>query len=443
MIRRVGGSLNLTFPLWELGACLYWRSFDPLHVQTPGGQGVVSYSYVDGGGTLYPYYVYDAGKGHFRQVDPSGTPEFPPDGFLPGGRSSNFNDSQNTSRGFTVFETGLVKTNPAIDARHIIDPSSSGLASIMQVDNPTAGALKFRRQDTTSATNTNCFGVLIKRTDGAAVDGNTATLWASSTTGGANALSATTYRKIREDGWYALNATLGPVALAPNYYYGVILGAGRTVYAELPCIEGVSTSNLISTFTGPWLSANPSRYVHALTIRRKDENNTGLEGWHMDGWMAALLVDPNPPGLVRTLGVALNQEEGAFGNTDYHRLSMSSSNQNFIDALYVGSVSEFYLNRTAALSCGNVSALVASWGRRDGSERAYLFENGKQIEIDTSFNLPAASDPTCYQIGFRNVNSSAFAHKIQAVVIGRNFITRNECRWFSNWLKKQALDKTS
>jgi hypothetical protein len=159
--------------------------------------------------------------------------------------------------------------------------------------------------------------------------------------------------------------------------------------------------------------------------------------------MAALLVDPNPPGLVRTLGVALNQEEGAFANTDYHRLSMSSSNQNFVDALYVGGVSEFYLERTAAIAAGRVSSLVMSWGRRDGSERAYLFENGKQIEIDTSFDLPVATAPTEYQIGFRNVNSSALAHKIQAVIIGRNFITRNECRWFSNWLKKQALDTTS
>lgn len=443
MIRRVGGSLNLTFPLWELGACLYWRSFDPLHVQTPGGLGVVSYSYVDGGSTLYPYYVYDAGKGHFRQVDPSVAPEFPPDGFLPGGRSSNFNDSQNNNRGFTVFETGLVKTNPANDARYIVDPTSSGLTNMLQVNNPTAGTLKFRRQDTTSAVNTHCFGILIKRTDGGTVDGNTATLWSAQTTGGANALSATTYRKIREDGWYALNATLAPVALFPNYYYGVILQPGVTVYAELPCIEGVSATNLISTFTGPWLSANPNRYVHALTIRRKDEAAAGLEGWHMDGWMGALLVDPNPAGLIRTLGVALNQEEGTFANTDYHRLFMSSSNQNYVDALYVGGSSEFYLDRTAALAAGRVSALVVSWGRRDGSERAYLFENGKQIEIDTSYNLPVAADPTKYQIGFRNVNSSAFAHKIQAVVIGRNFISRNECRWFSNWLKKQALDKTS
>lgn len=438
-IRRSGGILNQTFPIWELGAGLYWRSFDPLHVQTPGGLGVVSYSYVSGAGTLFPYYIYDAGRGQFRQVDPSVAPEFPPDGYLPGSRSSNFNDSQLDARGFTVFETGLTHTHPILTARHILEPASTGLTLGLQMVNPTGGELKIRRLDTTNATNTNCFQVLLHRSDGGAIDGDTAYLWASATTGGANAMSATTYRKIREDGWWVLDATLAPVPLAPSYYYGVAIKPGVTVDVEMPCIEGVSTTSLIASFTGPWLSANPTRYVHALSIRRIDEAAVGLEGWHMDGWVAALIVDPNPAGLTRVFGVALNHEEGAFGNTDYQRLSMSSGEQNFVSSLYVGGASEFYLNRAEANTTGGVHALVTSWGRHKGDQRSYLFENGKQIEIDSSFALPAAADPTSYQIGFRSTSSSAFASCIQSVAIGRCYLTRNECRWLSTWLKKQAL----
>jgi len=447
-IRRVNGVLNQTFPIWELGAALYWRSFDPLHVQTPGGLGNVTYSYVNGGSTLYPYYIFDPGRGQFRQVNPAVAPEFPPDGFLPGARSSNWNDSQLDARGFSVFETGLTHTHPALTSRHILDPISTGLTLGLRMVNPTAGALKIRRADTTHITNTNCFQVLLHRSDGGAIDAATASLWTGLLTTSPNAGSATTYRKIREDGWYALDMTQPPVPLAPNYYYGVVIQPGVTVDVEMPCIEGVSASNLIASFTGPWLTTNPSRYVHALSIRRQDDAGVGLEGWHKNGWVACLLVDPNPASVVRILGVALNQEN--LGSAlDYYRVSMSSTNQNFVSALYMNVVdpleddNQFYLNRLTSLAVGQVVALVTSWGSRKGSKRAYMFENGKQVEIDSNFDIPVSANPTAYQIGFRSTNSSALTHKIQSVIIGRNYLARNECRWLSTWLKKQALDVTS
>jgi hypothetical protein len=442
-IRRTYGRLNQTFPIWELGAGLYWRSFDPLHVQTPRGLGTVSYSYVSGAGTLYPYYVFDPGKGHFRQVNPAVAPEFPPDGFLPPSRSDNWNDSQLDARGFTVFETGLTHTHPALTSSHILDPTSTGLTLGLRMVNPTAGDLKIRRSDTTNATLTNCFQVLLHRSDGGIIDGNTASLWAAAAIADPNAGSATTYRKIREDGWYVLDMTLPPVPAAPSYYYGVVIKPGVTVDVEMVSIEGTSATNKIGTFGGPWLSANPTRYVHALTIRRKDAAGVGLEGWHKDGWMATLIIDPNPPGLVRALGVGVNQEDPAFGNLDYARVSMSSTDQNFVSALYmdVGGVatSQIYLNQTAALAAGRIHALVTSWGRHKGDERAYLFDNGKQVDINTGFDIPTIADPTVYQIGFRSASSSAFGQCIQAVAIGRQYLTRDECRRLSIWLKKQAL----
>jgi hypothetical protein len=454
-IRRINGYLNQTFPLWELGACLYWRSFDPLHVQTPGGLGDVTYNYQVS--AWHPYYYYDPGKGQFFQA---ASPIFPPDGFIPAQRTNYWNNSQDADRGFSDMDS-LSLGYPSISmwAHYILDPSSAGLVTTFQATNIGATVGRIYSEDTTSLTESRNFQVLLHRPGGGVINSSVASIWiAWRDIDGegdppvpiftAHEGTPTTYRKIREDGWYVLDSSIPPKAAippaitAPNYYYGVLIQPGYTVDVEMPTLEGYGASTPIGSFAAPHLGvSNSVRGVHALTIQRQDDAGLGIEGWHREGWMASLIVDPYPASTARAAGTALNHENSAMANTDYFRMSMSATYQQFVALLYEGGASEMYLNTTHTVQGpGSVSALVHSWGRRQGVKRTYLFENGRPADLETVYSIPTAvARPNYYQLGFRNVSSTVLSHCLQSVAIGRTYLSRNECRNLSNWLRKQAL----
>lgn len=429
---------NQTFPIWDLGADMYWRSANPTVVQTPGGTGTVSFSYT---GATDQYYVYDIGRGHFRQVDPTGTPEFPPDGFVGPDRTNLWNDTQDSVRGFTTVDGSLTTSNPAVPSDHILDPTSTSLANLFRVENSSGGALRFSRFEGISTTINRIFSVLLKRTDGGVIDGSVATLFASSTAGGANEAGSTLYRQIREDGWYELSTVRVADGEFVNRFFGVELEDGFTVDVEMPGLEGSSLAPQQGAFPSPNTGAagvGGAKGVFELSIARATAAGSTSESYSQSGWMACTIVHPySTTDITLPFGVMANWVVDA---SNFLRLQVSGSEQHVAGEMDSGGASQFFLQvpGTPTIDVGDINGVVLAWGRRSNTDAALLCVNGQFIEVDTSWTLPIGT-PSSIDIGFDSTTSGAEATvNIQEVVIGRGMLTRNDCRLLSLWMQQQG-----
>lgn len=429
---------NQTFPLWDLGAELYWRSANPTMVQTPGGTGTVNFSYT---GATEQYYIFDIGKGHFRQVDPTGTAEFPPDGFTPPDRTNLWDDTQNSTRGFTNIDGSLTTSNPAVPSTHILDTVTTAIGDLFRVQNTSGGALRLSRSEALSGTFNRIFSVLLKRTDGGVIDGSVATLFASTTTGGANEGGSTLYRQIREDGWYELSVVRGPGA--GNNYFGIELEDGFTVDVEMPALEGANTNPQQGTLPSPDTNTagiQGAKGVFELDIARGVGSGPTSEPYPASGWMACTIVHPyTTTDITIPFGIIMNW---TVDTSNFLRLQMSASAQHIAGELDSGGASQIFLQVPGmpTINLGDINGIVLSWGRRASTDAALLCVNGRLIEIDTSWTLPVGT-PSSIGIGYDATTSGREATvMIQQVAIGRGMLSRADTRLLSQWFKRRGYN---
>lgn len=304
---------NRTFPLWDLGATLYWRSASPSVVQTPGGIGNLTTSYLDDVGftPTNPYYVYDVYKGHFRQVDPTVAVEFPPSGFVAPPRDNYFDNSQtDNDRGFNTIDVGLIIINDPIPDDYIVDVSTTSLpiTTLFRVQNTSGGALRFSEAEVISTSLRRNFSILAKRTGGGVIDSSVCQLYIAATHAGANEGTATSYKRIRSDGWYELMMSISP-DLASAKYLGVIIQDGYTIDFEMPGQEssGTTSGSSISAGTNPPpnLGVTPSGGTVAVNFKR----DTVDEAWPQSGWIGCTSVYPYSQAELNKIGTPPPSDE--------------------------------------------------------------------------------------------------------------------------------------
>lgn len=526
------GVLNRTFPFWELGGSLYWRSFKPTYVQEHGGTGTVTYTY----NGMHPYYHYNPGKARFEMVSPgvfsapvnitgvtilringpvgngtltfdvaganhlhwtapgdaigaatnvgtgtytirssdtslwvvvqtvaalfpavlktdtitcaSTNRAFPKDGFLPPERTNYFDDSMGANRGYTTIDVGLTISTPAITSTHIIDSSSSGLATTFRAANTSGGAARMSRQEALSATLSRAYSVLMKRSDGGVINAGVASLYMAALHAGAHEGTTNRYKLIRGDGWYEVFTTMPATAGPPTYAHGIQVENGFTVDIEAPGLESFGTSIWSGTNPPPYMYnstiRSPTRAPHLLSINRKVSAGAASEPYPADGFVAATFVHPYPPawdpaavGLVSGTGLAWDVDAN-----NLLRLLISNTYQTIAADMDSAGVGQVYLYSAALvpITLGLINGMVFMWGKRLNSPYALFFVNGKQIDIDTTHVMPAG-DPSTIKIGYNSTSSNPLSAKIQNVLIGRSGITRSEGRALSTWMQNQAISE--
>lgn len=398
------GLVNQSYPLWDYGACLYWRSVSPTVVQTPGGVGAVTFTMSDSGGTQgSPYVAWDPGKAHYKRISNLSI-EMPKSGFFSPSRTNYFDDSEAADRGFD-FQAGLTTdlTQP-IPTGHIMDPvTNTAYTTLCNISN-TSGSAKYAYQQPSLGTTTanKGFGVLVKRADGAAVTGADLSIFisvADPTAGGAVQLAGTTrYRKVRDDGWYEVLAktTSGTSIL----YFSLQIENGANIYVELPVVESVATGVDVVSYSGTTSgTGNRSRRVPQIKIRREDAAGVGLEKFAECGWMACAIVSPYDSATFSIpTGIYITHEDS---DTDCLKLETYGTSDSPAAGLFKDNVSQFFMNTSAVFTFGQSNGVVVSWGYRDGSKSAYLFINGSYVSIDSAWSIPTpATDPNHIKIGF-------------------------------------------
>jgi hypothetical protein len=396
------GLTNQSFPLWELGAVLYWRAANATVVQTPGGVGVSTFTISDSGGAQgSPYVGWDPGKGHYKRILNSAT-EMPKSGFFSSSRTNYFDDSEAADRGFD-FQAGLTTDlTQAIPAGHVMDPVSNPYTTLCNISN-TSGSAKYAYQLPSGGTTTanKGFGVLVKRSDGGAVTGADLSLLisvADPTLGGAIQLAgATSYRKIRSDGWYEVVAktTSGTSIL----YFSLQIENGANLYIELPVVESVAAGVDVASFSGTTTgTGNRSRRCPQIKIRREDASGVGLEGFAECGWMACSLVAPYDAATFSIpTGLYISQDDT---DADCVKMETYSTSESPAGAMYKANASQFFMSTSAVFTFGQSNGAVLTWGYSNGSKQAHLFINGRYVSIDTSWSIPTVANPTFIKIGF-------------------------------------------
>ena len=421
------GVINKTFPIWELGADLYWRSASPLNVQIPGGSGYKNFVYTE---TVDDYYIYDVGAGHFRQI-PIASPEFPPDGFCPPARTNLWDDTQTSQRGFTSVDDSLSETfiSP-VPSTHILDPNSVGISDVWNLGNDTGDSLRISRSEGISSSLNRIFSVLVKEQNGAIVNGGVVELFASTATSGVpNEGGNTIYTKIRDDGWYHLSMVREFDASSDSRYFGVEIKPGKNVYIEMPALEGTNTNPQLGTFPAPDIGTKDSKGVFKLDIA--DIYNAGYPS---AGWMGCSIVFPYGKKYTSyPFGWLVNWAVDA---NNYILFEMSTSRNHFVAVVISNGDTQVFLGREDGITidAGETLGAVLMWNPTN----FFLYINGEYIGIDSTFVMPTGT-PTSLNIGYDPINGRYPAICIQSAAISREPIGRSEAKILSKWFQNQAL----
>jgi hypothetical protein len=373
--------------------------------------------------------------------------EFPKDGFAAPGRTNYFDDTMSATRGFATVDVGLTATNPAITASHIIDSTSSGLAVTFRAQNAFGSAQRMSRQEALSTTVSRNFSVLLHRSDNGVINGAVASLYISTTHGGANEGTANIYKKIRSDGWYEVCTTIAAAGGPPTKYLGIEIANGYTLDVEAPGFEGFGASISGGTNPPPYMSSSTinssERGWQILYVNRKVSGGVASEPYPSSGFIGVTLVHPYASApITLPAGTAVSWD---VDDNNTLRVAISSTYQTVVASAYKAAASVFYLYNVAAvpINMGTINGLVVAWGKYENVPYAILCVNGKQIDVDTTFTMPTGT-PAQIRIGHDYNYAAAGAGsflpaKAQHVIIGRNPITRSECRMLSLWLQRQAL----
>jgi hypothetical protein len=448
------GTINQNFPLWELGAVLYWKSTAASVVQTPGGVGVVpAYVMSDGTAQGSNYYFYDQGLGAYKKViwnDP-GQPTMPRNGYFNNSRTSYLRTTQNSTRGFSI-QAGLTSTTTnAVPSDYIMDPVSntSWLTNKWQLSN-SSGASKYAEQGHwTTTTGKKGFGVLAKRADGNPVTASDIVLWISvaAPSGGAavNLSTGTLYRKCRSDGWYEVVCQTSNAAT--DLYFSIeIPDLVTNLEVEFPCVEGIGTGiDCVSFNSMPTSTSTHTKRIPQVAVARQDSVGTGLENWPEHGWMAAAIVPPfDATNFIIPARRIVSWDDGTAGPQNRINLYVSSSNESAGSTETSGGTDYWSMaSATYAFQLGVSYGVVVTWGRRVSTSTALLFINGEYVTSDTVYTLPVGTPPATIRIGAEILYDLPANLWVQRVAIGRNYLSRQECRALSVWFKNRAQNPYS
>ena len=430
------GHLNRSFPLWGLGAELYWRSAAPTYVQCRGGTTIPLYTMNDGTAQASQYLGYDPGKGHYVRYS-SAAIRMPKCGLFHRTRTNYWDTSEQNSRGFT-FDAALTQDfSINLPSNHILDPvSNTVIAKVCHVTNSSGSAKYMEQSNATGITTKRAFIALVKRADGTDVSAADLTVWisvASAIAGGStNVAGATRYRKCRDDGWFEVFADTSNATA--TLFFALKIENGSNLYIECPNIVGIS-SGVDAPYILSTTSAATNRVwrYSSMTIKRPDATAVGIEGFPSCGWMAASIVTPfGAATFALVTGRHINWEIDV---SNYIRLGSYTTNENESSQCTSATVSAWFLNTAGgSYTAGGTYGCVVFWSRREATMRASLYVNGVLQDTDTNWALPVGTAPATIQLGRDSAGSSADMW-VQQVAIGRQGISSAEAAQLSLWMR--------
>jgi len=440
------GMINRKFPIWELGADLYWHSSQPFRVQCPGGSGQWKYVY-DSVADNADYFVYDQGTQQFRLIDYA-TPadhEFPPNGFCPPDRTNLWDSNNLTDRGIQDFDTNLTHSHPTMSGTHILDVNGLGWDSTLFVANDasTGSGLRFTRDEALSTSYDRVVGFLLKKPDGGVINSGVAhivILPDGELTSTDNQASKTTYHKIRSDGWYMLSASRLHND-AGTRMFGIELQEGESVFFEYPTMAGTNTNPTAHVFQAPDISTADETGIHKLQIAKNAVGGTTREPCGTAGWVGATVVHMyDNANVTMPFGLYFNLSPDA---TNFLRGQYSTSTLHAAIEVDTNAADQAFLNYPSpvpAITGGEKHGIVFTWGKRSSTKYVMYYLNGELMEIATDYTSMPSGVAAWWDIGWDSQNDSREpAACIQHFAAGHNLLTRSECKILSKWFQGQGL----
>jgi hypothetical protein len=459
---------NRNIPVWDFGCRLYWQSnFGPGRGATSNIYGSRScarggYKDTHGGvvGGVGQTTYFDPGLGQFVVFysTPAEVYQSPADGrFCPD--RTNYWDNNTAAattgvdpgRGFSM-QPGLTCIKDAIGLRHIVQSNVVyGPTDVARIENTSGGALLIYRDDTTSATYTRWYTVLVKNVVGGVVDGSVVVPHVWTATDGYNwALSDiavnTYYKQVRSDGWYEVGCSIPIMVGAPNRRIGLEIKDAARIYYEMPQWESVGVSFLEGTtrIRTAGASATPAWGIPPNAFYE----DGGPLAFPACGWMAATVVPRWPVigGGSKTYpaGVVMELASDAVGtSTDFHRLYWSATGQTLVYICTVGGVTQASLEVPQAdILAGQPIGIVATWGQRDGTRYFQMASNGVFQEVDISGTVPGTALTDLYVsiggvAGVNPISLPANSH-VRVAAFGDQALHRSDVRALSKWFQKQS-----
>jgi hypothetical protein len=433
------GSHNRRFPLWELGAKWLWKRpvlGNGASFQSRGGKKDLTVTYA---GT-HEWYTWDPGTQRYiaALADLGSLSSLPLDGRQSAARTNIWTASNSATRGFT-YQPGLTIFNdsPLIESNWIINETLLVASDDLRINNSSGGDLRIYQEQALSATLKRIFSVLVKRTDGGVVNTTIVEpyIWDPATGyAGPNLSNWTSFKKIRSDGWYEVQAYIDADALTPTRRFGLVVHDGAHVYLEAPQLESGSASYLECTDRVP---------TTTTADRTREQHDISCDGSLSEsGWMACCFIprwNNAGGGVPSVVNSTLLEIVGA--PTDYHKLYWSSANQEFAYTAYSGGVNRAY-HQIPTTTQGVAYGFVASWGYREGVPYYMSCTNGSFQEINTTDPIPVLGSATVRFLGSTGPSAPANC-QVFAVAVGDHLLHRTDVRSLSRWFQRQALGNIS
>lgn len=422
---------DTTFPLWRLDAFVYWAARLGEVIQTRGGV-VPPADVVLNFATADPYTTFDPGRGRFIEV---GIATVPIDGNFSEARDNIFNTSDpdvEIGRGPFTFDVALTPSQSAIAINHILQTDSGIPATVLRVINTSGSARRFHRQEDTDGSLPQVWSILARRTDGADIDGTTLTVGAAALADplGANLAGATSYRKIRPDGWFQCYATL-PNQSGVDVHYFVETQDNTTVEFESPQVEPIPAGE-IEHPTDPVLTAADPDVGQRGILDLRVQNLADLPE---SGWMG-LTVIPRLDGAT-TPYPTTHLLCFRFDGTNAHLLRIEGTADVIEYNVVVGGVGQATLQGlTTDILTGVPLGLVATWRTVEAGLREFaLFQNGELLGSSSGGSIPTGGGTIL--IGSQ-LGSQPACVNVQTAAIGDRGLTDAEAAELSLWFRDQA-----
>lgn len=426
-----GTPLHMSFAPWDLGAYLYWTPQSGAQAQQRGSLfpvGDFTYTY---GGSV-PYTYFDSNLQRYVEVA-SGSPIVPRDGHFPPPRTNTYNASDpdtDIGRGPFVVDAALTDSQVAVAANHILETDTAIPATVLRLSNTSGASRRIHRQETTDATLTTIWSILARRTDGGTISGTTLTMGAAALADplGVTLSGATTYRRIRGDGWYQCFCAVPNQASADVHYF-VEIEDGVTIEFESPQVEAPPAAEIIEP--GPPVlsqgAGSPARTAHQLVL-------AGDFDLPASGWMACTII-PRFDGTAVTLpdGTIL---EWRFDADNLHRFVVDNANQAIAYEVRESAAQQVFIDSlTADILQGVPIGLVATWGHRGGVLSFTFAQSGAEVGVDVAGTIPAGAGTLL--IG--GVSGASVTNmQVQSLALGDRRLDPLEARQLSQWFRDQA-----
>jgi hypothetical protein len=312
-------------------------------------------------------------------------------------------------------------------------------------------------EDTGADQRRKIWSILLKRNDGADIDGSTCVLGmslnAAGPLGADISVGGTIYQKIRSDGWYLVWTRTPEVTPQQNLYYWVALEDGITLRYESPQVEGDLGQIIVGAGASQLDIAEPTSRVITLIGdsdgRSRTTHNIVLDETYQippNGWMGCTII----PKSNYADQVSIGDEVGSMNvlaweidSSNRVRMKMSNTEDAFVFQINKSgeSASQVFAQLTPADHVAGVPlGLVATWGYRRGAFYSLLCLNGSVVELDTNSPDGMPTGPGGEIAIGRGVASSTPANcNVQNVAIGARALSRHDVRVLSRWFQKDNL----